>query len=301
MKTFLVVVSQRQDILTQSCPGVKNLSLFAANATIAALFGRTLTHLHRKDLAYEGDTSDQNDDTFWRRHRYLDTVLLHTLQYLPDDLRIRAGISSPQIVLLHINIQASTICLHQAAVFRAQKSSPTPQNDATVADSKARCLHATENMMTILRLLDPAVLQNVSSFFVFPRRITFTLLTSRCFFAQMGPWLPYCLYLSARVLVQTLSEQQQEDTAKHLDSLDMLMTVLRTMKNKNPYTSTLLMQLERDIAAFGKLNPIGHIVVPMDEVTEVSLPARPRHCKSRLFSDDEARPSSRRKHLRPFP
>lgn len=86
----------------------------------------------------------------------------------------------------------------------------------------------------------------------------------------MGPWLPYCLYLSARVLVQTLSEEQQ-DTAQHLDSLDMLMNVLRTTKNKNPYTSTLLMQLERDIAAFGKLNPIGHIVVPMDEVTEVSF------------------------------
>lgn len=142
-------------------PGVKNLSLFAANATIAALFGRTLTHLHRKDLSYEGNSSNQDDDTFWRRHRYLDTVLLHTLQYLPDDLRIRSGISSPQIVLLHINIQASTICLHQAAVFRAQKTSPTPQIDATVADSKARCLHATESMMTILRLLDPAVLQNV--------------------------------------------------------------------------------------------------------------------------------------------
>ncbi|KAI1612322.1 fungal-specific transcription factor domain-containing protein [Exophiala viscosa] len=224
--------------------GVKNLSLFAANATIAALFGRTLTHLHRKDLPYEGDTSDQ-DDAFWRRHQYLDTVLLHTLQYLPDDLRIRTGISSPQIVLLHINIQASTICLHQAAIFKA-KNSPTPQ-ETTLADSKARCLHATENMMTILRLLDPAVLQNI------------------------GPWLPYCLYLAARVLVQTLSEQDQQhnvETAKHLESLGLLMSVLRNMKSKNPYTSSLLMQLERDIAAFGKLNPIGHIVVPMDEVTE---------------------------------
>ncbi|KAK4947863.1 hypothetical protein LTR10_013371 [Elasticomyces elasticus] len=223
--------------------GVKNLSLFAANATIAALFGRTLTHLHRKDLPYEGSGPD--DETFWRRHNYLDTILLHTLQYLPDDLRIRAGISSPQIVLLHINIQASTICLHQAAIFKA-RTSPAPQN-TTLEDSKARCLHATENMMTILRLLDPAVLQNI------------------------GPWLPYCLYLAARVLVQTLSDQDQQhdvDTAKHLESLDLLMNVLRNMKTKNPYTSSLLMQLERDIAAFGKLNPIGHIVVPMDEVTE---------------------------------
>jgi len=69
--------------------------------------------------------------------------------------------------------------------------------------------------------------------------------------------------------VQTLSETQENVvTAKHLESLDLLMSVLRNMKTKNPYTSSLLMQLERDIAAFGKSNPIGHIVVPMDEVTE---------------------------------
>ena len=93
--------------------------------------------------------------------------------------------------------------------------------------------------------------------------------------------------------MQTLSENENHvDTAKHLESLELLMTVLRNMKTKNPYTSSLLMQLERDIAAFGRLNPIGHIVVPMDEVTEVSS----RQIGECRIIVNCARLSSRKKH-----
>ena len=54
-----------------------------------------------------------------------------------------------------------------------------------------------------------------------------------------------------------------------MESLHLLMGILRSMKANSPYTASLLMQLEKDSAVFGKLNPIGHIIVPMDEITEV--------------------------------
>jgi hypothetical protein len=89
---------------------------------------------------------------------------------------------------------------------------------------------------------------------------------------QAGPWLPFCLYLAARVLVQELSEPDPVDARKHSESLNLLMGMLRTMRARVPYTVTLLLQLERDIALFGTSNPIGHIVVPVDDIAEVSLP-----------------------------
>lgn len=144
---------------------MKSLSLFAAATVIATIFGRTVTHLHRKDLE-EGEQID-SDLRFWRRHDYLDNILLNTLQYLPDHLQIRSGLSNPRIVLLHINIQASTICLHQAANFKAS-SSPNRDGDR-LEESKARCLGAMENMLTILRLVDPAVIGNVCIYTLFPR------------------------------------------------------------------------------------------------------------------------------------
>jgi len=45
--------------------------------------------------------------------------------------------------------------------------------------------------------------------------------------------------------------------------------MLRSMKAKSPYTTSLILQLEKDIVTFGKFNPIGHIIAPVDEVTEV--------------------------------
>jgi hypothetical protein len=50
------------------------------------------------------------------------------------------------------------------------------------------------------------------------------------------------------------------------------MGMLQSMRARVPYTVTLLLQLERDIALFGTSNPIGHIVVPVDDIVEVGLP-----------------------------
>lgn len=61
----------------------------------------------------------------------------------------------------------------------------------------------------------------------------------------------------------------------------MLMGVLVKHEETNLYTLGVLVRLERDIAAFGRSNLIEHIVVPMDEVTEVSCL---RRLQSRRFS-----------------
>lgn len=85
----------------------------------------------------------------------------------------------------------------------------------------------------------------------------------------MGPWVPFCLYLAARVLVQLLAEPKIHDSQKHVESLEFMMALLKSFKQTSSYTVSLILQLEADIAASSKLNPLGHIVVPMDTITEV--------------------------------
>jgi hypothetical protein len=136
--------------------GIKNLDLFAATAMIAAVVGRTLTHFHRKEID-EGSREDP-DSAFWRRHQSLDKVLLNTLEHLPPQLQIGSSLLNPAAVQLHINIQASTICLHQAAIFKARTLSNMGYD---VVESKMRCLGAAETMMTILRVVHPTIMAKV--------------------------------------------------------------------------------------------------------------------------------------------
>jgi hypothetical protein len=124
---------------------------------IAALLGRTLTHLHRKEL-YEGDHED-SDRVFWKRHRFLDDVINNTLRHLPPRLQIGSSLLDPGAVLLHVSIQASTICLHQAAVFKAKATSG---KDFELVESKTRRIEAAETMMRILRVVDPATIAKVT-------------------------------------------------------------------------------------------------------------------------------------------
>ena len=124
---------------------------------VAALFGRTLTHLHRKEL-YEGNQED-SDKMFWKRHKFLDDVIINTIRNLPPRLQIQSSLLDPPAVLLHISIQASTICLHQAAIFKAKATSA---KDCELGESKSRRIEAVETMMAILRVVETATIAKVT-------------------------------------------------------------------------------------------------------------------------------------------
>jgi hypothetical protein len=136
--------------------GVKHLSLFAATAVVAALLGRTVAHIHRT-TSIPG-LHEHSGDIFWSRHHYLDSALLNLLSNLPAHLQIQSSISEPRGFLIHVNIQATTICLHQAACFRAHESLP-PSHD--INESKRRCLQAAETILTILRIADKTIISQV--------------------------------------------------------------------------------------------------------------------------------------------
>jgi hypothetical protein len=141
--------------------GAEKLSAFGSIALMAALFGRNLVHLHRPD-ANELD-SDLNGE-FWKRHRQLDNILLNTSLKLPEHLKVtnanNPNIHSPNIVYANMNIHTSTICLHQAAVYKADKN----HLPASVSkESKMRCINAANEIAGIMRMISHLDLSAVCS------------------------------------------------------------------------------------------------------------------------------------------
>lgn len=198
--------------------GARHLSPIAGIILMACLFGRNLIHLHRPD----GDERDDDlNGSFWRRHRHMDNILLNIALSLPNHFKLPMGINDPNVVFTNMNIHASTICLHQAAIFKAEKHNmPSVTND-----SKNRCINAAAEIATIMRMIAHTDL------------------------SRMDPFMSFCLYIAARVFVQYL--KQKPDDEQMQSSLRFLLTAMGHIKKKHPLTESFLVQLDVDLKASG--------------------------------------------------
>ncbi|KAL8672559.1 MAG: hypothetical protein Q9168_002995 [Polycauliona sp. 1 TL-2023] len=199
--------------------GAANLSPFAGICFMAHIFGRNLTHLHRPG-------SDERDDDlqgeFWKRHRALDNTLLHTSLSLPPHLRLPAGIRDVNIVFINMSIHTSTICLHQAAIFKADLNK-LPQG--ITDQSAARCLLAAIEITNIMRMI--------------------CHLDSR----GMNPFLAFCLYVAARVFIHVLKRKPDESEVR--SSLEFLLVAMQQFRKCNPLSESFLIQLGLDSQGAG--------------------------------------------------
>jgi hypothetical protein len=128
--------------------GAGKLSSFGGIVLMACLFGRNLNHLHRPD-ADEGDDDSMNGE-FWRRHRTLDNILLNTSLCLPSPLKLPAGLQSANVIFTNMCIHTSTICLHQAAIYKADKMR---MPNSVSGESKIRCITAANEIASIMRMI----------------------------------------------------------------------------------------------------------------------------------------------------
>jgi len=127
--------------------GASKLSAFAGVVLMACLFGRNLIHLHRPDA---DDRDNDLNGEFWKRHRNMDNILLNTSLSLPSHLKLPNGLSNPNIVFTNMNIHTSTICLHQAAIYKADKNH-LPASIS--AESKVRCITAANEIASVMRMI----------------------------------------------------------------------------------------------------------------------------------------------------
>lgn len=123
------------------------LSPFAGVVVVAALFGRVLLHLHRPG---RDDRDDQINGEFWKRHRSMDNMLLSTALHLPPHLRLPLVSPQPNTIYLHMSLHASSICLHQVALFKAKKNGLSSD---LIAESSVRCFTAAAEITRIMRMI----------------------------------------------------------------------------------------------------------------------------------------------------
>jgi hypothetical protein len=127
--------------------GTFSLAGFAVFIIMANVFGRNLEHLHRSSA--NDRPEDPVNGEFWKRHRELDTVLFTISMFLPENLRLPVGLRDPHIVLLNAVIHTATICLHQAAIEKAEQHNLSPD---IIRQSNERCFAAAAETVSIMRL-----------------------------------------------------------------------------------------------------------------------------------------------------
>lgn len=138
--------------------GAGKLSSFGGIILMACLFGRNLIHLHRPD---DDDLDHDINGPFWKRHRQMDHILLNTSLCLPSHLKLPAGLANPNVVFTNMSIHTSTICLHQAAIFKAE-ANKLPASVSS--ESKVRCITAANEIASIMRTISHMDLSAVSPF-----------------------------------------------------------------------------------------------------------------------------------------
>jgi hypothetical protein len=138
--------------------GASRITPFGGVVLSACLFGHNFQHLHK--TGENERPEDLANGEFWKRHRQMDNVLSNTFMFLPDNLRLPGGLRDMNVVFLHMNIHASTICLHQAAVLTAEKNNISKN---FIRQSRARSLMAAEEITNIMKLVSHLDASNVSS------------------------------------------------------------------------------------------------------------------------------------------
>ncbi|SMR42436.1 unnamed protein product [Zymoseptoria tritici ST99CH_1E4] len=199
--------------------GPAGVSSFGGVVLMACLFGRNITHLHRPG---PDDRADDLEGEFWKRHRDLENIILNISLALPEHLRLPQGLNNANTVFLNMNLHTSTICLHQAAIFKADKNRMSAR---VSAESKVRCITAAAETASIMRQICHLDL------------------------SAMNPFICFSLYVAARVFVQYLKSRPKDSQVQ--SSLQFLLSAMHAIKRKNPLTNSFLVQLDVDMEGAG--------------------------------------------------
>lgn len=71
----------------------------------------------------------------------------------------------------------------------------------------------------------------------------------------MNPFLAFCLYVAARVIIHAYKKQSDDEAIK--TNLDFLLNAMQAHRRKNQLTESFLAQLTLELEAAGFENPLG--------------------------------------------
>ncbi|KAK8055860.1 transcription factor SEF1 [Apiospora rasikravindrae] len=123
-------------------------SSFASSVVICHFFNEILKHVHRP----KPDDFPENYEfgRYWTRHRDLDSTLSSAFMFLPEAFRLPDNYRDRTAIHTNLNLHASIICLHHAAIDKIDKHKlPNHLKKA----SQTRLLTAAQEIVNIMKTI----------------------------------------------------------------------------------------------------------------------------------------------------
>ncbi|KAL8729265.1 MAG: hypothetical protein Q9166_004886 [cf. Caloplaca sp. 2 TL-2023] len=244
-------------------PGLAPYSPFAGAVVMAGFCGRCLRHLQN---AHKADVESDYTYDFWANHYSIDGMIVQTLLSslnhlnIPNGVDSVQGLSDPNTIFLNMNMRATVICLHQAAVVQMEKTSLPA---TLIAESESRALKAAQEIAHIMKISQNSI--HLSKVTTDRSPMTISALT---FARKLNMFTTWCLYTAARVLVATLRSSRSSTDV--LDSLQTILSALNAFKISNPRTELFINQVNLELG--------GSNVVPFSNPSSTS--DTPNRCNS---------------------
>ncbi|RSL47129.1 hypothetical protein CEP53_010045 [Fusarium sp. AF-6] len=149
---FLADREEEAPFLTDAFRGAQYTG-FAGTVITCEVFKSILRHVH--NARPDDGCDDVMNGTYWTRHRELDNTLSSLFMFLPEKFRMPENIRDASATHLNLNLHASIICLHHAAIEKAEKHGLP---DHIKQNSIARLRAAAEEVVNIIRINTHATL-----------------------------------------------------------------------------------------------------------------------------------------------
>ncbi|UPK90580.1 hypothetical protein LCI18_001515 [Fusarium solani-melongenae] len=219
---FLLEQKEEAPFLHEGIKGAE-YSGFAGTVIACQTFKSILHHIHRAEPSERAD--DIINDPFWVRHRELDDVLSNIFMFLPNHLGMPLNTNDPAVACTHLDLRASILCLHHAAVEKCEKHGLP---DSIKQASIARLQTTAQEVVNIVRLVSHAV-----SLF-------------------KNPLCALALYLATRVYVYMAKQNLKSGLASSdLSNLAFIISAMEAMSRTHEMTRAFLQQACADIEHSG--------------------------------------------------
>lgn len=190
-------------------------SSFASSVVICHFFNEILKHVHRPR---PNDFPENYEfGRYWTRHRELDNTLSSAFMFLPEGFRLPDHFQDRTAIHINLNLHASIICLHHAAIDKVDKHKlPNHLKKA----SQTRLLTAAQEIVNIMKTMGSTATH------------------------PKTPLTALSLYSAASVYIYHFKEA---GASLMLDNLDYIISIMSALSRDHFITRAFLKQVVSDI------------------------------------------------------
>lgn len=216
-------------------------SSFASSVVICHFFNEILKHVHRP----RPDDFPENYEfgRYWTRHRELDNTLSSAFMFLPEGFRLPDHYQDRTAIHINLNLHASIICLHHAAIDKIDKHKlPNHLKKA----SQTRLLTAAQEIVNIMKTMGSTASHPVSVPLSDESRDSSLASVANLFFkkTQKTPLTALSLYSAAFVYIYHFKEA---GAPRMIDNLDYIISTMSALSRDHFITRAFLKQVVSDI------------------------------------------------------